>query len=569
MRAKGSLNGITIKAYSGTTGILLAFDITDKLKKEFLGFAIKKIHKGNSDWLQSLLRFPGDVGVDYALAPSNIAPIQKFRWSDYAVYEGTQYTYEIQAVHGKPGQLRYTQGPAIEISTQTSAKGNRHEVVFNRAVASSQSYEKRFGATKPNDTTDPKHIAARTWLSRGIKEKLLNFLLRADGPDYTLDVAIYEFEVPEVAEVLNRVVATGAQVRLMYHSKKRDPQTTENEHNIHLLDKKIQVIPRFTSKIFHNKLAVLRHKGKPVSVVTGSTNFTNNAFYLQANVVHIFNDPEVAGRFAELFEQLLLDIADKASVRDFNGAAPTLISIGGVQTIFSPKRHRIDIDRIVSLIKNAKENFILCTAFDVDAEIVQAIQASDKIKYGLQNSRSELTGIHRNQTFVVPDFLKSPVEKAFKEEGSKRRGGEGNIYIHLKTFVIDFATDQPVVIMGSNNFSDSASLGNDENMVVIENDVDVADLYMIEMFRLYDHYRFRFNANAERNKIEDQIEAIKLAQKASGGDVGIAADNKKKIKDLQQKMGVSKPITLAPDNGWTRDYFDKKHNKFSERKLFM
>ncbi len=542
MRQQATLNGISIKGFSGTTGIMLAFNIEPALRKNFLGFAIERTDKKKKAWLQGALHFPGATDNSFALVDSNLAPIQKFRWSDYSVYEGGTYTYKVYGVYGKPGKLTYREGPEITLTTQVS-KGNKYEVVFNRAVAASQSYEKRFGQTKPNDTTDPNYKAARTWLSRGIKEKLLNFLLRATDNTFRLDVAIYEFEVMEAVETLNKIAAKGVPIRVMFHWKDKDPQTEENEKHIHALDPRIEVIPRKTHKIFHHKFVVLYQNGTPVSVLSGSTNFTNNAFYLQANVVHIINEAATAQRFAYLFEQLCLDIADKANVKKYNDLATTQAIQDGIQTIFSPKKVTSDIGRIVDILNNAQANFFLCSAFDIHADILAAIEKSDKIRYGLQNSRSKLTGFHRNQSFVIPDFLRDPIGAAFKEESSKRRGKEGSIYIHLKTFLVDFGTDHPTVIFGSNNFSQSASTGNDENLVIIENDTDLADIYMVEMFRLYDHYRFRYSTNAKKAKTDTIAPADGTTPNA-------------------------KTVGLTADNSWTKDYFDKKHSKFSERLMF-
>ncbi|MBK7306347.1 MAG: hypothetical protein IPI88_04460 [Chitinophagaceae bacterium] len=42
MRKKSAKNGITIKAFAGTTGILLAFNVTDAKRKGLLGFSLER-----------------------------------------------------------------------------------------------------------------------------------------------------------------------------------------------------------------------------------------------------------------------------------------------------------------------------------------------------------------------------------------------------------------------------------------------------------------------------------------------------------------------------------------------
>jgi phosphatidylserine/phosphatidylglycerophosphate/cardiolipin synthase-like enzyme len=47
------------------------------------------------------------------------------------------------------------------------------------------------------------------------------------------------------------------------------------------------------------------------------------------------------------------------------------------------------------------------------------------------------------------------------------------------------------VISGSANFSDASTRRNDENMLVIRGDTRVADIYLGEFMRLFNHFRLR------------------------------------------------------------------------------
>ena len=64
-------------------------------------------------------------------------------------------------------------------------------------------------------------------------------------------------------------------------------------------------------------------------------------------------------------------------------------------------------------------------------------------------------------------------------------------YIHTKYMLIDPFGSDPIVITGSANFSDASTRDNDENMLVIRGDKSVADIYVTEYFRLWNHYAFR------------------------------------------------------------------------------
>ena len=104
MRRVSESNGVRVKAYAGTTGVLLAFDIKESQRQDLLGFAISRQilsgpYKGRIAWLQGILDFPGTTKGRGELIATNVAPIQKFRWSDYAVYPGIRYAYTIQPVY--------------------------------------------------------------------------------------------------------------------------------------------------------------------------------------------------------------------------------------------------------------------------------------------------------------------------------------------------------------------------------------------------------------------------------------------------------------------------------------
>lgn len=84
-----------VKAYAGTNGVLLAMDLDASRRRGLLGFAIEK-QTGSKPWLFlfNSLTFPGKTHTfpQYNATPSNQAPLQKFRWADYAVNPGATST---------------------------------------------------------------------------------------------------------------------------------------------------------------------------------------------------------------------------------------------------------------------------------------------------------------------------------------------------------------------------------------------------------------------------------------------------------------------------------------------
>jgi phosphatidylserine/phosphatidylglycerophosphate/cardiolipin synthase-like enzyme len=57
--------------------------------------------------------------------------------------------------------------------------------------------------------------------------------------------------------------------------------------------------------------------------------------------------------------------------------------------------------------------------------------------------------------------------------------------------LIDPLGENPIVVVGSANFSKASTDTNDENMLVIRGNQAVADIYMGEFMRLFSHYAFR------------------------------------------------------------------------------
>jgi phosphatidylserine/phosphatidylglycerophosphate/cardiolipin synthase-like enzyme len=64
--------------------------------------------------------------------------------------------------------------------------------------------------------------------------------------------------------------------------------------------------------------------------------------------------------------------------------------------------------------------------------------------------------------------------------------------VHSKVIVVDPIGPEPVVITGSHNLGPKASSGNDENLVIIKNNSDLARAYAVNIMSIYNQYRWRF-----------------------------------------------------------------------------
>jgi len=106
-------------------------------------------------------------------------------------------------------------------------------------------------------------------------------------------------------------------------------------------------------------------------------------------------------------------------------------------------------------------------------------------------------------------------------------------YLHTKIILVDPLSADPTVISGSANFSPGSTDGNDENMLIIRGDRDVADVYFTEYARIFQHFYARWWAS--------QITAAQHAP-----DSGF----------------------LTEDASWQAPYFANGHNKQRQRVLF-
>jgi phosphatidylserine/phosphatidylglycerophosphate/cardiolipin synthase-like enzyme len=65
--------------------------------------------------------------------------------------------------------------------------------------------------------------------------------------------------------------------------------------------------------------------------------------------------------------------------------------------------------------------------------------------------------------------------------------------VHSKIIVIDPLGDHPVVMTGSHNAGVKAATVNDDNLIIIENDRDLAIAYAVNAISVFNHFWWRHN----------------------------------------------------------------------------
>lgn len=528
--ARNDQDDFRVKAYAGTNGVLLAIDLAEPRRKGLLGFAIEK-QQGSKPWLFlfNSLTFPGKAHTfpQFRATPSDTAPLQKFRWADYAVNPGVTIHYRVHLAYGTADAPQLGEFLEVTLTTDNGLPAGQ-SVLFNRAVAASQAFQRKFADLDALLSANKKlpieawPDAPRQWLENGLLARLLGFIERAEDGQWALDIAIYEYQLKVIVDAVNAAFERGVKVRVLYHAQPDEDTTALNEASL-------EKIPaankrgRVTHSIFHNKFMVLSRldaagQHQPEAVLCGSTNFTANGVYRQANVVHVLDDARIGASYLQTFEQVWATPADVGATREWltenNPMEPDQALFAG----FSPRSGQGDLREFVEIISAAKKDLLFVTAFALPDEVLNALLGQphdDILRYGLQNTASRITGFHADRTaqFAATALLNTGLEGWLKEN---MKGQKGNLLVHTKAIVVDFTTDTPTIISGSHNLSAAASNGNDENYLIIRGDTDLADRYGLELLRFYEHYRFRYFA---------------------------------------KKLALKQVRPLAADDSWTDDYY--------------
>lgn len=527
---KNPQDDFRVKAYAGTNGVLLAMDLAESRRQGLLGFAIEK-QQGAKPWLFlfNSLTFPGKAHTfpQFHATPSDKAPLQKFRWADYAANPGMTIHYRVHLAYGTADAPQL--GEALELTiTCDDGQPSGQSVIFNRAVAASQAFQRKFPdldaqiSANKNMPIEAWPDAARQWLENGLLGRLLGFIERAVDGQWALDIAIYEYQLQVIVDAVNAALARGVQVRVLYHARPDDEDTTINEASLAKLPATSK-LGRITHNIFHNKFMVLSRVGQgaqrtPQAVLCGSTNFTANGVYRQANVVHVLDDAAVSASYLRTFEEVWATPADVGATRDWITAHNPMDAAQPLFAGFSPRTGGADLREFVEIIEAAQKDVLFVTAFSLPDSILNALLGKpndDILRYGLQNTASRITGFHADRTaeFAATALLNTGLEGWLREN---MKGQKGNLLVHTKAVVTDFTTDMPMIISGSHNLSASASNGNDENYLIIRGDTDLADRYGLELLRFYENYRFRYFA---------------------------------------KKLALKQVSPLAVDDSWTNDYY--------------
>ena len=528
-------DGVLARAYTSPTLVLLAMDWPGgSTRPDFLGFAIRRapgFAKGEKDgYLTNKIGFSAP-DKDAQPLPSNLAPFQKFLWWDGAIDDGDRgrtFDYTITPVCGTgPNDLtlQHDEEVTIAVMLPTFARDGIW-TCFNRAVVSSQAFRREF----PDPEADLDRCMV--WLANGLQDAfplILKDSLAVSGAIYHL--TDNEWVVP----ALKTFEGT---LRVVYEDQAK--KDTTNRAAITMLEGELfKGFPRSKTHIMHDKFLV-DETGK--RVLAGSANFTPEGLTSQANLLHIFDSVEMADLFIARATLLQGDPTIAETAGDAAWSDPIAVGQARVRVFFSPepKNQRVSIDTVIEAVKAARSSVVFCMFDPTDKDLIEALLATGdrgRLLYGLLNSITDpeakndenaaageppskpsaatevkvelFNRSQRDRSAIAYNYFRpgktpagflselSTVDLTSKSTLSSAKGKKKDqrpppaVHIHHKFIVIDAEADKPTIFTGSANLSKNSTNFNDEYLLEVTGSPALAQTYLAEFMRLYEHYRAR------------------------------------------------------------------------------
>jgi phosphatidylserine/phosphatidylglycerophosphate/cardiolipin synthase-like enzyme len=540
-----------VYAVTGTNTVSFAVVASDSTKAGLLGFAVRRydLGAGTDEWMPGFKVFrslietptPGEGVSTYD------QPVQSFTWDDFTCQPDSRYRYVFHPLKGTAEKLVRSATP-LTLSVRTEPLyGERHDVFFNRGVASSQAYTKYYGNT-PIEYLDPdRQKQALGWLSRDLDDALVRFIQQAQPGDQLLG-CFYEFTFEPAATALRKAIDGHVDVHVIVDGKQNGSATEPafpREENLKTLEAAGITTQNYrfrearTSAIAHNKFMVHIPAGSvPTQVWTGSTNLTLGGIAGQTNVGHWVRDSATALAFQGYWNLLASDpggrsedtrsvvLAKNKAFRDaveqLSPAPADLQTVpAGVTPVFSPRRTTAVLDSYAVLLDTAAREGCITFAFGVGAgfkALLQENTSQNAIVFMLLESRDKPDPNHptafvrinasNNVYQAWGSYLENPVYQWAKETNAGLLGLNHHVsYVHSKFLLIDPLGEDPIVVTGSANFSVASTTDNDENMIIVRGDRRTADIYATEFNRIFNHYYFRSVTEATAGEPQSVLDA--------------------------------------------------------------
>ncbi len=516
---------ITVKAYANADDVLIAWE-PDNWPDSWTGFQLERRDQKTGTVTVINNRIPpqpGEGAVAEGGVSSSLSPIRRCIWTDHGVTATDQLSYRVTAMSAN-GHGGFAADPA-SVSDWTNPiltsgdMGGGLEAYFNRGTLMSQVVS-RFVQGDVSEASlrafvkklDDPGFAARRYLSGDARHEMLSFLADADRRGSSIYAAIYEMNDHELVQGLTPFGNRG-------HVLLGNGSATQDWVATALVDAGLEVKHRDlshhgkSSPSVHNKFVVeVSGDGEPVQVLTGSTNWTVTGLCTQLNNVLILQRPSIAKRFRDQWDKLVAAGDDMPADLKASNSEPT--EDDGVQVYFAATTNQNEMNAVKALIDGAREGVLSLMFMPGNSPLLKAVldqavkdelyvrgvvssvkvSGADIVRVGSEVIKSGQDPATFHRDVLVPGGVPEDNKPSWAEAEFPVQEfmGAGLIAIvHSKVIVIDPFTDNCAVITGSHNFSVSASENNDENLVIIRGNRQLAAAYAVHINGVYDSYSWR------------------------------------------------------------------------------
>jgi hypothetical protein len=591
---------LTVVAYRGDAKTLLAFDLPKRRAKNLAGFTIECRPKGRTPYfLFNSLRYEHpELHAQDAVEPSTSslnAPFHKFRWVHVpgSLHQGLrpfygQYTYVVTPRYVDDRRSLKPLDPGlsatIEIEVAPFEAGSL-QIGFTRGYVQSQAFVHHFGRDaqiEPKKRAlvfDTSKIAGTNavgeqytylqmyeWLGFSARQMIFEMLDEVvTNKKLHLDMFAYDLKEPDMCKVLLELAKQG-RVRVildnaaLHHSKAKPKLEDDFETLFGAAATRTAEVKRgHFGRYAHDKVLIVSDASGPAKVMTGSTNFAVTGLCVNSNHVLLFDDREVASKYADVFADVWQGDVKLAAYLATPHAAETFTpstAAPPVEITFAPHSEQFATEILEGIVariekegrKGKTTGNVLFAVMEIDQgtspvyTALNALHRNDRIfSFGISDGPEGIALYEpKRKTGVL--VTGKPVRTQLPPPFNQVPGVGLGHQIHHKFVVCGFNGPEPVVYCGSSNLALGGEKSNGDNLLAIR-DPDIVTAFAIEALLLVDHFQF-----LDRMSDSAGTQAQPPASRQHGAE--------------------SAGWFLSTSDRWVGPYFDPSDLRYVDRRLF-
>ena len=436
----------------------------------------------NSVTLNWTTQSPGDSKIKYFRSDSLGQPAI---FTD-SVFSGTQTTSHSLTLNNlDAGKIYY----AVAYSTNGSGTSISAPKYFSTSspASSTGKMEVYFNKSVDNSYAMPGNNAVG---DADLRERLMQ---RIDSATKSIDLAMYSFnEITQIRDRLINALARGVKIRMVYDHRDGNIQSLVQD----LINAGIRVQQRpVGSNIMHNKFFIFDARDNSSAsddwLWTGSANITNDQFYSDVQNVIFIQDQALCNTYTREFEEMWgshNDVNNPSNAKFGSAKAdntPHLFYIRGrkVECYFSPS------DGVSTVIENAIRNqtsksIMFCafafTRFQIANSMKTQFAPPQKMVRGVfdDGNGTDPSSVYPEMKGIGGSIPWNPAAPVYLD-------GQSGL-MHSKYILIDadLPSSDPIVQTGSYNYSNAATTGNDENVILVYDSL-IANQYYQDFAKRY------------------------------------------------------------------------------------